>query len=301
MRVRGGHRTDAGSRHGGPLVISRSSRRPRATHLLWIGVLLTLLTAVAGLSIWRFLAPGVAPGVGGEELASLRRENARLRDVNRGFERSLQLLQARLAEQETRAGELAIVAGIERASVRIAGSQADDQGGVGGGGSLDDQVPDLPTLEARVASLETTLEGVSRGLTQRELRMSARPALAPVRGIITSGYGDRKDPITGLRAFHRGVDISAPPGNPVFAAADGIVTRAGRLGSFGKAVYIAHGFGYSTRYAHLSKIDVEPGDRIERGDAIGEVGRSGRATGYHVHYEVYEDGRARNPLEHLLD
>ena len=263
----------------------------------WLPVALTALTAIAAFSTWQFLTRPA----GNDELARVRRENARLRDINRSFERSLQHLQIRLTEQESRIGELALVAGVEHASSRVEGTDASPAGGVGGTFNPYDQLPDLPALEARAVELDAQLDTVSRGLTERELRLSARPSLSPVRGVISSGYGYRTDPITGLRAFHRGLDLTAPKGNPVFAAADGVVTRAGRFGALGKAVYIAHGFGYSTRYAHLSGIDVVPGDRVKRGDTIGEVGQTGRATGYHVHYEVYEEGESKNPLEHLLD
>jgi murein DD-endopeptidase MepM/ murein hydrolase activator NlpD len=278
-------------RLGETLQDRRSTKRP------WLAITLTALTAIAAFSTWHFLARPA----GNEELAQVRRENSRLKDINRSFERSLQHLQTRLTEQESRIGELQIVAGIERASSRVEGVDASAAGGVGGAFNPYDQLPDLPALQARAVELDDRLDQVSRGLTERELELSARPSLTPVRGVISSGYGYRTDPLTGLRAFHRGLDISSPPGNRVFAAADGVVTRAGRFGGQGKVVYIAHGFGYSTRYAHLSKIDVVPGDRVERGDAVGEVGRSGRATGYHVHYEVYEDGQSKNPLEHLLD
>lgn len=272
-------------------------QEPRSAGRKLLVIALTALTVVAAVSTWHFLTRPA----GNEELSRVRRENARLRDINRSFERSLQHLQTRLTEQESRINELAIVAGVERASTRVEGTDPSGAGGVGGAFNPSDQVPDLPALEARAAKLGNALDHVSRGLTERELRLSARPSLQPVRGVISSGYGYRTDPISGLRAFHRGLDISAPPGNRVFAAADGVVTRAGRFGAQGKVVYIAHGFGYSTRYAHLSKIDVAPGDRVVRGASIGEVGRSGRATGYHVHYEVHEEGQSRNPLEHLLD
>ena len=139
---------------------------------------------------------------------------------------------------------------------------------------------------------------MDEGLSERLEWLSARPTITPVKGVLTSGYGYRDDPLSGVHAFHRGIDLSAPAGNVVHATADGVVARASRVGGFGR---VAHGFGYSTRYGHLSQIDVEPGQRVKRGDVLGRVGRSGRATGYHVHYEVYEDGRSRNPLEYILD
>ena len=275
----------------------KNLRVPRLKGKRWLLAALAALTLVAGASTWRFLTRPA----GNDELASVRRENTRLREINRSFERSLQHLQTRLTEQESRIGELALVVGVERASSRVEGTEPATAGGVGGAFNPSDQVPDLPALEAKATHLDRRLDVVSRGLTERELRLSARPSLSPVHGIISSGYGFRSDPLTGMRAFHRGLDITAPAGNPVVAAADGVVTRAGRFGAQGKVVYIAHGFGYSTRYAHLSKIDVVPGDRVQRGDTIGEVGRTGRATGYHVHYEVYAEGQSQNPLEHLLD
>jgi murein DD-endopeptidase MepM/ murein hydrolase activator NlpD len=87
----------------------------------------------------------------------------------------------------------------------------------------------------------------------------------------------------------------------VRAAADGIVVRAGRIGSLGKAVYVAHGFGLTTRYGHLSKIAVQAGQQVRRGDVLGNVGSTGRSTGYHLHYEVHLDGRPVNPVAYILD
>lgn len=273
------------------------SGRARSSRSAWLKLGLVALTILASFSALRYAV--IARG--GDELQALRQENQRLKEINRAFEGNLQQLQSRLAEQERRTNELAIVAGISEASHRVEINDTGSRGGVGGTFDPYDQTADFASLSARAGELAEELEGISHGLTERELRISARPALSPVKGIITSGYGKRTDPITGLEMFHRGLDISAPPGNQVFATADGIVTRAGRIGGFGRAVYIAHGFGYSTRYAHLSRITVKPGQRVKRGDVIGEVGMSGRATGYHVHYEVHENGRSRNPLPHILD
>ena len=111
----------------------------------------------------------------------------------------------------------------------------------------------------------------------------------------------RTDPIHGRRAFHQGLDISARPRTPVYAPADGLVLRAGRIGQLGNAVYVSHGYGLTTRFGHLASLDVEPGDRVRRGDVIGTVGNTGRSTGYHLHYEVHVDGKPVNPVAYLLD
>ena len=107
--------------------------------------------------------------------------------------------------------------------------------------------------------------------------------------------------MSGRPAQHAGVDISTAPGRPVQAPANGIVVEAGRLGGLGNAVYISHGYGVTTRYGHLSRIDVKPGQKIGRGDLIGLVGSTGKSTGYHLHYEVRIDGRAVNPIAYMLD
>jgi murein DD-endopeptidase MepM/ murein hydrolase activator NlpD len=121
----------------------------------------------------------------------------------------------------------------------------------------------------------------------------------PVEGWFSHGYGWRKDPFTGAREFHRGIDIVAPPGTEVRAPADGFVSRAGRFGDYGRSLDLAHGYGYVTRYAHLQQILVEPGSRVRRGDVIGFVGSSGRSTGPHLHYEVFREGRHVNPWSYL--
>ena len=100
---------------------------------------------------------------------------------------------------------------------------------------------------------------------------------------------------------HNAVDIGSTPGHPVLAPGDGVVIRAGRIGRLGNAVYISHGFGITTRYGHLSRILVKPGQVVHRGQEIGDVGRTGRATGYHLHYEVRVDRRPVNPLGYMLD
>ena len=118
----------------------------------------------------------------------------------------------------------------------------------------------------------------------------------PADGWLSASYGYREDPFTGERDFHPAVDISTRRGQPVYATATGRIASAGRSGNYGNLIEIAHGFGLSTRYGHLSDYAVNTGDTVMRGDVIGYVGATGRATGYHVHYEVWVNGRTLNPL-----
>ena len=111
----------------------------------------------------------------------------------------------------------------------------------------------------------------------------------------TSSYGLRSDPFDGHTALHSGLDLAAPEGESITAAAAGTVKRAGRRGGYGKAVEIDHGNGVTTLYAHASTLSVKPGDHVEAGEQIGEVGSTGHATGAHLHFELRQDGRAIDP------
>ncbi|MGR1580627.1 DUF5930 domain-containing protein [Thalassobius sp. S69A] len=112
----------------------------------------------------------------------------------------------------------------------------------------------------------------------------------------TSGFGYRRDPKTGGRRLHKGVDFAGPVGTPLHATADGVVVHAGWSSGYGRLVKIKHAFGIETRYAHMSKIIVKEGQRVSRGQRIGDMGASGRVTGPHLHYEVRVDGSAVNPM-----
>ncbi len=129
--------------------------------------------------------------------------------------------------------------------------------------------------------------------------INSLPLGRPIPGLITSGYGHRKDPVNGRNGFHSGVDMRGAYGQKILATADGIVTKAFRNGSYGKYVEINHGNGYSTKFAHMKKILVKRGDRVKRGQAIGIVGSSGRSTGPHLHYEVCFNGKPLNPSKFI--
>jgi len=126
------------------------------------------------------------------------------------------------------------------------------------------------------------------------------PSMWPVNGVLLSRFGERTDPFSGEGAIHAGVDISAPTGTPVHAAADGIVSRAEYYGGYGRLIVIDHGNGMSTRYGHLSRFDVVPGQEVRRGDVIAFSGATGRATSPHLHFEVRLGGAAVNPHPYLI-
>ncbi|MGK2912377.1 MAG: M23 family metallopeptidase [Sphingobium sp.] len=123
------------------------------------------------------------------------------------------------------------------------------------------------------------------------------PSGRPVEKLsLTSNYGVRSDPFNGSARMHKGIDIPGPIGTPVYATADGVVSRAGWASGYGNLVEISHGNGMETRYGHMSKLIVAPNTHVRRGQLIGLMGSTGRSTGSHLHYEVRVAGNAINPL-----
>ena len=125
------------------------------------------------------------------------------------------------------------------------------------------------------------------------------PLGRPVEGPISSGFGNRKDPLNNRSAFHTGIDFRGDKGDKIYATADGVVSNAFRNGGYGNYVLIDHGNGYSSAYAHMQKYMVHKGDRVKRGQLIGLIGNTGRSTGSHLHYEILLNGTAVNPYKFL--
>lgn len=148
--------------------------------------------------------------------------------------------------------------------------------------------------------LNTVLASSSPGVPSRSLLANSTPTIWPVKGHISSSYGTRQDPFSGKGVFHPGLDISAPPGSPVVATADGYVVYAGWDGGLGHCVKVQHGRnGFRTIYGHLKEYFVREGQMVRRGEVLGHVGSSGRTTGNHVHYEVHYQGMKVNPYKYL--
>ena len=173
----------------------------------------------------------------------------------------------------------------------------------------------LPDFTSTITSLEMDIDALTRKV-KLELssyediydkvqdnsdRIKSIPTIRPVNGgYLNAGFGYRIDPFDRVNRFHYGQDITVKTGTPIYAPADGVVKSARYMGGFGKSLKIDHGFGYTTFYAHLSKFNIERGNRIKRGDIIGYVGNTGRSTGSHLHYEVHYYGKPQNPLDYFF-
>jgi murein DD-endopeptidase MepM/ murein hydrolase activator NlpD len=232
------------------------------------------------------------------ELSKLRHENKELQTANEQFGKSVESLRTQLRTVEDRTRKLAIIAGI---------TTLDESSQGGSGGLRNDEMTENPyrddvdKMSFRSHSLQKDLSVLEQKFAAQSRLLSSTPSIAPVRGILTDGFGGRSDPFTGEPGQHNAVDISSAVGQAVRSPADGIVVKAEWANGYGNVIYISHGYGYSTRYGHLSNFAVRPGQRVKRGDVLGHVGSTGRSTGPHLHYEVRVNNNPVNPLEYILN
>jgi murein DD-endopeptidase MepM/ murein hydrolase activator NlpD len=176
-----------------------------------------------------------------------------------------------------------------------------------------DNIDDLPTevssLLKEAASLKSNLNGLTGVMGDRMSELATTPSIWPVKFEpreqlwISSGFGRRKDPFTGRWTMHTGVDVPAPRRTPVISTADGVITKTGKDAYLGNYIEIRHGDKFSTLYGHMDRYakGVKRGTKVKRGDVIGYVGRTGRTTGSHVHYEVRFCGERVNPKDYILN
>jgi len=162
----------------------------------------------------------------------------------------------------------------------------------------------ISDLSGRIESCETRLTELADFLETKYEKMHCTPCIRPATDNevwMSSSFGWRKNPFSGERQFHRGVDLAGPLGSPVVATANGRVVTVKKDAELGWMVELDHGFGLRTRYGHGEKVLVDVGDRVERGETIAMLGNTGRSTGPHVHYEVLLNGKAQNPVKYFLD
>jgi len=163
-----------------------------------------------------------------------------------------------------------------------------------------DLTKQMDILSKRIVVQSKSLDDIVKMAENKEEMLASIPAIQPVKKEeltrMASGYGMRMHPILKIRKMHEGMDFTAKPGTPIYATGNGRVSRSERSSSFGNVVYIEHGYGYKTVYAHMKKIATSKGKKVKRGDIIGYVGNTGRSVSPHLHYEVLKDGRHVNPI-----
>lgn len=263
---------------------SRSHIRRFAIHKHWLKFTAVIAAILAGVVLYGFY--GVAQQA---RHLLVETENARLRHENEKQRQQLLTLNNRVEAVEDASRRLVEISGggLE--------TQMSSTGGTGG--------PFLPMGEMGINVLESRTGFVEEELQAYEIILKERsliPSIWPVKGSLESGFGGRRNPFGGSSyEYHEGQDIEAAFATPVSAAANGKVIVAGWQNGYGQVVYIEHGGGLTTRYGHLSKIEVVVGQSMSRGETLGLVGSSGRSTGPHLHYEVRINNEPVNPVSYL--
>lgn len=241
--------------------------------------------------------------------ASAETREAELEQVRRGAQQEINAMAARLGELQAQANRLnALGERLTRVGQLQDGEfDFNEPVGVGGNDAAYDMQPaelsaGVDQLEKQFAESGRQLSVLEALLFNRELDKNATPGRMPIaNSYITSGFGGRADPFGGGGQYHKGIDFKASVGDPVLSVADGVVSFAGVKGGYGNVVDVDHGNGYVTRYAHNSRLAVKAGDLVRVGQEVARAGSTGRSTGAHVHFEVWENGRVVNPRKFLGD
>jgi murein DD-endopeptidase MepM/ murein hydrolase activator NlpD len=245
------------------------------------------------------------------EVRELKQENRELRAAGQEVDQNLAALRERVAFFETKATKFAMMAGMQDLpSAQPVGGLRET--------AMDGAMPrpasrsksavngtllreEMQTLEERSGVLKESFGILEKVYRDQSLLLASTPSIAPVHGMIAYGFQWRRDPFTGQRAFHSGLDIVANSGTKVLAPADGVVTAVMRDAGYGNVIYISHGNDVQTRYGHLSGFAVRVGQEVQRGEVIGYVGNTGRSLGSHLHYEVLVQGTKVDPINYILD
>jgi len=233
------------------------------------------------------------------ELRQVKVERDHLAVRSQEVEQTVADLRQKLGNYERRYDRLAAMAGLPVSAERSGGEGRIVDAELSPAAKFDLMKTETEHLADRTSLLDRRVDSIEQSWGEQTERWSRFPALVPAKGLIGAGFGWRRDPFTGLNQFHRGVDILAPTGTPVRAPADGVVIKAGRDSGYGNTLIISHGDGIVTRYGHLSAFKARPGQKVQRGDVVALVGNTGRSTGSHVHYEIFENGSAVNPEKYF--
>lgn len=279
---------------------------------LLLASLLALAAALAsGVAVGAWWAPATADVHDDAQLnQAMDQQRAEVGEVRKDAQRQLDAFAVHVAELQARLTRLDALGERLTELADLDASEFDFSLNVGQGGAEDALgdaayapppfMDELDRLSLRLDSREQLLEVLEQLIGERQLNEAEYLSGMPVRqGYMSSPFGRRVHPLTGRNTQHKGVDFAAKPGSDVVAVAAGVVSFSGVKSGYGYTVEISHADGYTTLYAHNQSNQVQIGDLVQRGQTIAKVGRSGRASGYHVHFEVTKNGRVVNPASYI--
>lgn len=277
------------------------SRWSRAWSRVANGLLIAMAAMVAALVLYYWIE------LPREEM--LRQENRRMKaeleSVNTRLDRALKVMDA-IAERDNNFYRVMMQAPPLTAGQRYGGvTPLEDAAAMTDADLVDRVSGKINLLDQLIYSQIQSFDSLRVMASQQTDRLKHIPSVQPISQLdmkqLASGYGVRVDPVYGTTRFHEGMDFAAQPGTRVNATGDGTVIHAGWNSGYGNLVEIDHGYGYVTRYAHLSKMNVQKGQTVTRGDKIGEVGSTGKSTGPHLHYEVRYKGVHQPPYKYYFE
>ena len=239
----------------------------------------------------------------------LQQENEQLKEQLQEMDNQLNLMSEAMADIENRDDNIyRVIFEADPMPVEERYPKLYEQNMVGVGGTdalalLQDVSNKANQLIVRLSVQSHSFDTIAEVAQRKSDMLSSIPAIRPLKGVktISSGFGGRYHPILKTIRMHTGVDLSAPKGTPVYATADGVVSREKGGSGYGIVVILNHGYSYQTLYAHLSKKVVKPGQKVKRGQLIGYVGNTGLSFGAHLHYEVIKNGVKVNPVHYFFD
>jgi len=272
--------------------------------LLLVFLIILLLLLPIGYLLYRTIHHGHS----NYQLMGLKKENALLKQTFMSWENRLEMTENSLQDLKKRNQQIRMTAGLTVPDVElgIGGPEHQIQTIYMDSKELNQFELDLTSLESEVDWMKQNTIELDQIITSRIKEIAHFPSIRPIRkGWITSRFGNRTDPFTGVVEDHPGLDIATPPGTEVWATGAGKVKKINKTviknKGYGKYIVIDHGYGYETLYAHLSEIFVEKGQRIKRWDLIGLTGNTGRSTAPHIHYGVMVNRKYQDPENFILE
>lgn len=293
------------------LLLPQGTRRVRQIEVSKLLFVLLPLFALSGaLLLTALIRDYMAVKKDLPRLAQLQRENIRQREQLAALNTEMETIGKSLTELKKFDNRLRTMVNLET---------RDDQSQILGVGGSDPSVMGhstnekahrrmLKTMHQSMANIRKEIDiqatekiELSKFLETQKSVLGCTPSIWPTRGWVSSNFGYRISPFTNEREFHSGLDISNKAHTTILSPAEGIVAEAGSDYGYGRVLYISHGHGFKTMYAHLDKMLVKVGQRVKRGDEIALVGSTGRTTGPHLHYEVHLNGLPVDPLRYILN
>lgn len=260
--------------------------------------------AIIGVFLLGVTADYIRIQVSSRSYGALKAENRTQAEAIREYQDKIGSLETRVKGFDEYVKKLNLMAGIttdQKLKEFYVGDYPREEVSSSGEGQI--QAPGAPIrdLENKTEDIQRNFDTLTSFFESHASFLASQPSIWPTNGWTSSGFGYRTDRFTQKWTFHYGLDIVATMGNPVVAPADGFVAEISRSGLLGNSIVLSHGGGLTTLYGHLSKIGVVSGQKVKRGDTIGNVGSTGKSTGPHLHYEVRINGKPVNPYTYILE